>query len=148
MDGGESPDLDRPDHPQQQVQRSSSEEKDALISDQGETLGDENDKIPTDMEAYFEHLDQALLSCSLLSRHLYSLCSRPASHLQVSLSQVSISAPKRGETFGHRIWRHCFNMLRKLNLLALMRRSGIYNNTTEALLRSGSAHRIVAVPED
>ena len=49
--------------------------------------------------------------------------------------QVDLSPPAKGETLTERVWRQCFNILGKMNVLAMMRRTLLYNNTKEAVLR-------------
>ena len=56
---------------------------------------------------------------------------------------MCLERPARGETAMEALWRRTFNLLSKLNILGVMRRSDIYWNTTEAMLKTDHYSRII-----
>merc|ERR1719412_2478011 len=60
-----------------------------------------------------------------------------------NLDQVFLSPPAKGETWVEGLWRNCFNTMGRFNFLSRIRRSQIYHNTTEAVLKTDYYSRII-----
>ena len=63
-----------------------------------------------------------------------------------NLDRVVLQSPARGETCLDKFWRQSFNLMARMDMLSKIRRTGIYHNTTEAVLKY-VLHNWIFIPE-